>query len=380
MGRTLRIGLLIYGSLDTFSGGYLYDRKLVEHLRSKGGRVELISLPWRNYARHLGDNFSQKLSRQLLTLPLDVLIQDELNHPSLFWLNRHLRPQINYPVISIVHHLRSSERWPAWQKSFYCWVERVYLSSVDGFIFNSQTTRKVVLNLLEKGIQSPLGSRSEVRKHRPVSQPNIVAYPGGDRLPGNFSEREIAVRAHNQNPLRLVFLGNVIPRKGLHTLLKALRHLPEGTWELRIIGGLRIAENYVKEIKQRVTQAGWGSKVNFLGPLNDEALSRQLRACHVMVIPSDYEGFGIAYLEGMRFGLPAIATTTGAAHEIITHSQDGFLIEPNDDSILAQHLSTLQEAREQLLAMSIAARQRYISHQTWEISMDKVRLFLESLL
>jgi len=54
----MKLGLIIYGSLDTLSGGYLYDRKLVEYLRRCGDTVEVISLPWRNYARHLADNLS----------------------------------------------------------------------------------------------------------------------------------------------------------------------------------------------------------------------------------------------------------------------------------------------------------------------------------
>ena len=52
----MNIGVLIYGSLDTISGGYLYDRKLVEYLQRQGDVVEIISLPWRNYARHLGND------------------------------------------------------------------------------------------------------------------------------------------------------------------------------------------------------------------------------------------------------------------------------------------------------------------------------------
>ena len=57
----MRLGLLIYGSLDTLSGGYLYDRKLVEHLRRAGDSVEIISIPWRSYPAHLADNFSSRL-------------------------------------------------------------------------------------------------------------------------------------------------------------------------------------------------------------------------------------------------------------------------------------------------------------------------------
>ena len=60
--ENMKIGLIIYGSLDTLSGGYLYDRMLVDYLRAQGDTVEIISLPWRNYAAHLTDNFWFRLS------------------------------------------------------------------------------------------------------------------------------------------------------------------------------------------------------------------------------------------------------------------------------------------------------------------------------
>jgi hypothetical protein len=124
----MKIGFLIYGSLDTLSGGYMYDRKLVEYLRAQGDDVEIISLPWRNYAAHLTDNFTFKLPAKF-----DILIQDELNHPSLVAANR--KPHL-FPIVSLVHHLRCSELRPKWQNDFYRLVEKKYLQSVDGFIFN----------------------------------------------------------------------------------------------------------------------------------------------------------------------------------------------------------------------------------------------------
>ncbi len=93
----MRIGLVIYGSLEIVSGGYLYDRKLVEHLQAQGEQVEIMALPWRSYTRHLTDNFSGALYRRLRKTGLDVLLQDELNHPSLFLLNHRLRGQVGYP-------------------------------------------------------------------------------------------------------------------------------------------------------------------------------------------------------------------------------------------------------------------------------------------
>ncbi len=113
----MRLALLIYGSLETISGGYLYDRMLVEYLQRQGDQVEIISLPWRNYARHLCDNLARSLFKQLDQLRVDVLLQDELNHPSLFWVNRRLDGAV--PIVSIVHHLRSSELRPSWQNAFY---------------------------------------------------------------------------------------------------------------------------------------------------------------------------------------------------------------------------------------------------------------------
>jgi hypothetical protein len=84
----VRLGLVIYGSLDTISGGFLYDRRLVDYLRRRGEEVEIISLPWRSYARHIFDNCSLEHLRRLTRTPVDALLQDELCHPSLFWRNR----------------------------------------------------------------------------------------------------------------------------------------------------------------------------------------------------------------------------------------------------------------------------------------------------
>src|SRR5258706_3070056 len=296
----MKIGLVIYGSLDTVSGGYLYDRKLVEYLRTWGDSVEIISLPWRNYGAHFMDNFRFKLSSNL-----DLVIQDELNHPSLIGANGGKHP---YPVISLVHHLRCSELRPAWQNIFYRVVEKKYLQSVDGFIFNSKTTEGVVNGLMVN------------------DKPNIVAYPPTDRFGDAISESEIRKRVQS-NELRILFLGNAIYRKGLHTLLKALFILHPSSFILDVVGGLTSEPRYVHEMERYILTHDLSSTLKFHGMLDNEPLIELYKQAHVMVVPSSYEGFGIVYLEGMGFGLPAIGTTAGAASEIITHGEDGYLIE-----------------------------------------------------
>ena len=137
----MRVALVLYGNLDFISGGFLYDRMLVDYLRGQGEEVEIISLPWCSYPRGLLDNLSPTLKRRLTSIRADIILQDELAHPSLFWLNRRLQGRDWPPVVAIVHHLRCSEARPSWQNCLYRLVERRYLASGTGFIFNSLATR-----------------------------------------------------------------------------------------------------------------------------------------------------------------------------------------------------------------------------------------------
>ena len=344
----MKIGFVIYGSLNTVSGGYLYDRKLVEYLRVQGDTVEIISLPWRNYGAHLMDNFRFRLPQGL-----DIVIQDELNHPSLIGANSGTHP---YPIVSLVHHLRCSELRPKWQNDFYRIVEKKYLQSVDGFIFNSKTTQGVVNGLIGNG------------------KPSVVAYPPTDRFGGVISENRIRERAKG-NELRILFLGNVIYRKGLHTLLEAVKSLKSKV-RVDVVGGLAAEPTYAEDMRRFVMVNGLSSMVTFHGALDNEPLIEMYKQAHAMVVPSSYEGFGIVYLEGMGFGLPAIGTTAGAASEIITHGEDGYLIEPDDATALASYLHELATDRELLLKLSLNAVRRYKSQPKWEETAKSIREFL----
>lgn len=348
----MNIGLIIYGSLDSLSGGYLYDRKLVEHLRGRGDSVEIISIPWRNYAAHLADNLLFKLPSGL-----DILIQDELNHPSLISANRGEHP---YPIVSLVHHLRCSELRPGWQNAFYRFIEKKYLNSVDGFIFNSETTERVVNSIVEK------------------KKPGIIAYPPTDRFGRPVSEAEIMERVKSPD-LKILFLGNVIHRKGLHTLLKAV----SGHWSalrVDVVGALDSESGYARKMQDFVIDNRLSSTVFFHGSLDREPLVEKLKQAHLLVVPSSYEGFGIVYLEGMGFGLPAIGTTAGAAGEIIDHGQTGYLIDPDDSRALAGYLQTLAEDRGLLERLSLNARERYLRQPSWAETAENIRTFLYSFI
>jgi len=358
----VHVGLLIYGSLTTISGGFIYDRNLVRYLREAGDRVDVISLPWRRYGVSLLDNLNPGLRRRLTQADFDVLLQDELVHPSCFWLNQRLRPRLSYPVIAIVHHLRCRERHPALMRRLYRRVEKRYLTSVDGCICVSRTTAKDVEDLVGR------------------TRPLVVAPPGGDRLTGKITAEQIVAKALEPGPLKIISVANLIPRKGIHTLITALASLPHNDWQLTVAGSLNMDTSYVGSIRRQIEQEKLTHRISLLGKVSDDELALLLPQYHLLTVPSSYEGFGIVYLEGMQFGLPAIAGTAGAAKEIITHGSNGFLVPPGNPEALAHHIKLLIRDRELLQKMSLAAHQTVAAHPTWNDSAGRARSFLQNFL
>jgi glycosyltransferase involved in cell wall biosynthesis len=351
----MRAGLIIYGSLDTLSGGYLYDRMLVRALVADGWEVEIFTLPWRDYAQHLGDNLSRDWRERLRTAAVDVMIQDELNHPSLVWINRSLRGRVPYRTVSLVHHLRCSEDHPAILRTLYREVERLYLNSVDAVVANSQTTLASVNALLAR------------------PKPALVAFPAGDHLP-----KPSPAAPSDGGPLRVLFVGNLIPRKGLHTLLAGLALVEQSQWQLTVIGRQDVSPGYTKTIKMRIAALGAAPPVRLLGRVEDAELAGAYASHDLLAVPS-YEGYGIVYLEAMRGGLPVLASTAGAAHEIVTAGGDGFLVPPRDAAAIAAVVTRLAHDREYLAQMRAAARARYARQPTWAQSMATVSTWLAEM-
>ncbi|EMA26439.1 glycosyltransferase family 4 protein [Haloarcula argentinensis] len=347
----MRVGLTLYGSLDEQSGGFRYDRKLVEGLRDAGDTVECIQLPWRDYHRGLLDNGSRKLRRRL-DVEVDVMLQDELAHPSLVRTNRALP----YPIVSIVHHLRASE--PRRLAPLYRAVEQRYLGTVQGVVCNSTTTRGVVTDL---GVNA---------------NNTVVAPPAGDRFAPEVDRSTVEQRATTE-PLQVVFIGNVTPRKGLDTLVDGVAKA-DADIELSVVGR-PVDAAHVTAVRNRVRERGLDDRVQFTGRLPDAELASRLRSSHVLAVPSRYEGFGIVYLEGMSFGLPAIATRAGGAPDIVTDGETGKLIDPDDSAAVARGLERFATDRDRLAEMGWAARRSYEAHPDWEMTVARVRGLLSDI-
>lgn len=357
----MKIALVVCGSLKTLTGGYLYDRLLVDHLRRCGHRVEVISPPVADYGRQLMDNLSPLFAAALSRVSCDVMIQDALVHPSLWLLNRHLNSRRGFPRVALAHMVLSAQPRPRWRNRCYAAVEKAYYQSVDGCIANSRTT---LAHLARWGV-----------KRRPF----VVAPPGGDRLGHLVPRGRVRDRAMAPGPLRLLFLGNVLPDKGLLPLLEALFQIPEVDWRLTVAGSLAMAGDHVREVRAMVRHSGSRDRVRLAGPVAGRALVRLLEESHLMIMPFSHEGFGMALLEGMAYGLPAIASGRGAARETVNSGVNGILVPPGRLDLVGAGVRRLAGDRRALAGMGVNALETFHRHPAWLDTFDVIEGFLRRM-
>jgi glycosyltransferase involved in cell wall biosynthesis len=138
--------------------------------------------------------------------------------------------------------------------------------------------------------------------------------------------------------LRIVYVGSLIPRKSVHTLLKA-----HGILERRgrVPGTLVIGSGPSESALRGLTATLGLTNVIFCGAQPPHVTTSWLRAADVLVLPSLSEGRGLVLLEAMEAGLPVIASDIPGPRELVIPNETGMLFPPGDAEALARCLERL---------------------------------------
>jgi len=130
----------------------------------------------------------------------------------------------------------------------------------------------------------------------------------------------------------VLFVGRLVPQKGVEYLIMAAPKIVERHPEARIV---IVGDGWSKDyLLSLAASTGCQHKITFLGFISDQDLIEIMLSSDVLVVPSIYEPFGIVALEGMAAGIPIVASNTGGLAEIIEHDRTGFLAyKENPDSI-----------------------------------------------
>jgi D-inositol-3-phosphate glycosyltransferase len=169
---------------------------------------------------------------------------------------------------------------------------------------------------------------------------------------------------------RMVVVGRLIPRKGVDDVIQALRLLPEV--QLAVVGGSGPADPDAVRLRAVAAHHGVADRVEFRGPVGQQALPAVLRAAGLMVCVPWYEPFGIVALEAMACALPVVASAVGGLRETIVDGATGVLVPPRDPARLAEAAGALLNDPARRAALGRAGRRRACRLYDWRRIGDKV--------
>jgi glycosyltransferase involved in cell wall biosynthesis len=152
---------------------------------------------------------------------------------------------------------------------------------------------------------SAVTARTLAADYGVAAQRLIVAQPGFDRQPAS-------VGSADGQPLQLLAIGSVVPRKDYGTLIAALAGVRDRPWQLTIVGSTSRDPDYVAALQTEIAGAGLADRVRLVGETHDEALDKLWRVADLFVSSSIHEGFGMALGEAITHGLPVVTTAAGA--------------------------------------------------------------------
>ena len=156
-------------------------------------------------------------------------------------------------------------------------------------------------------------------------------------------------------PLRVGYLGQIKPAKGVHVAVQALRHLPAGTANLTIWGDALRERNYVQEIRR---MANGDAHITFGGTYARADLARVMQSLDVVVVPSLwYENSPNVILEAFGHHVPVVASNFGGMAELVQHGRNGLTFEMGNAQDLARQLQRLIDVPDLLTELRRGAAQ-----------------------
>jgi glycosyltransferase involved in cell wall biosynthesis len=337
-----RLTFVVPGRLDQLTGGYLFDRHIVAGLRARGRDVRVLELTASAFA-------AATLAELLAGAPtvVDGLAFDAFPG-ALAGQAARLR------MVAFVHHSRAQEtglsRAAARQAAL---IEAALLPRFRGVICPSEATAAAV---------SAYGVPSE----------RIAIVPPGTAGPKHLHPRRRgAVRG-------LLCVASLIPRKGHLILIEALARLRRLDWRLTCVGSLTRDPPTARAVRRRIAALGLGDRILLAGETSPATVARAYQTADAFVLPSYYEGYGMAYAEAMACGLPIVATDAGAIAETVPRAA-GLLVAASDLPALVRALRRLLTDRAlaaRLAAGSHAAGRRLPdwprATMRWEAACDRL--------
>jgi glycosyltransferase involved in cell wall biosynthesis len=322
------------GDLNTPTGGYHYDRRVIHELVQSGVQVQPIALsasfpnPNSQALAEAADCFAQLPDGALVLVDglvfgvIDELVRAEADR--LCW-------------VALCHHPLALESGltPAQQARLKN-SEQQALALARAVIVTSQHTANLVMT--EFGVPPELIT---------------VALPGTDRQ--GFA------RGQGEPPI-LLTLASLTPRKGHDVLVQALAEITDLSWQARWVGSPDLDSAWQAKLVALVARLGLSDRITLVGTVAEP--TAEFQQADVFVLPSRFEGYGMVFAEALAAGLPIVAARAGAVPDVVP-ADAGILVPPDNVPALAAALRLLLTNPQQRKSMQLAAQAAAAELPTW---------------
>lgn len=284
----MRIVFVAPAPFATLSGGYLYDRRIIEGLRDRGHHVEIVEL-----AGHhpLPDDAARAAAREVLAQVGDgtQIVIDGLGLPAFAPLADDLA---RLRAVGLIHHPTTLETGLAEEA-------RAALRQREEQVFPALARIIGVSPHTAGQLVSGFGCEAD--------RIGIVT-PGTDpamRAAGSGGEG-----------CAIIAVGTLVPRKGHDVLMRALARLTDLDWTLTIVGSGDRDPVHAHGLAALAEELGIASRITFAGEVAGAALGALYARSDIFALATHWEGYGMVIAEALARGLPLAITAGGAAAEL----------------------------------------------------------------
>jgi glycosyltransferase involved in cell wall biosynthesis len=338
-----RVAFAVPGDLATPTGGYRYDRRIIQELRRLGWRVDVLDL---------GNGFPFPSAAQRATALVILSAVPDGCPIILDGLAFGVLPEAGAlrsrtPLIALIHQpLALESGLDSTQAAVFFDSERAALAAAARVVVTSEATGRIVI--ADYSVQS---------------QRISVVRPGIDPVPPACGSNDAIVR--------LLSVGSVVPGKGYDLLIAAAATIADLPWRLTIAGDRTRNLTAAARLDADISAHGLADRITVLGAVPPERIVELYLASDLFVLASRFEGYGMALAEAISHGLPVVSTMAGAIPDTIP-AQTGLLVPANDVAAFAQALRRLISNRAERQRLAINARAVAAQLPTWQ---DSARLF-----
>ena len=313
----MRIAFVVPGRLEARTGGSTYNRRIVEGLRGRGRRVDVVEVdggfpaPEPDAVRRLDDALTGLTAAT-------VTVVDGLIFGCAPEVVESHAPRLC--LVSLVHLPLAADpgRAPDAAAAFRRSEERALRSATHAVITGSATR-----DLLDGyGVPAERITLVEPGTDRPSADQFTAAHTARDRRDGI---------------VRLLSVATLNPGKGHARLLSALAATGLSNWHLTCAGSLEHHPQTVADVRGLVRQLDMATRVTLAGTLDDIGLAEAYQSADVFVLATRRETYGMAVSSALAWGLPVVSTRTGAIPSLVGDTA-GIVVPVDDDAALTDAL------------------------------------------